>query len=107
MKQEVVILILIIVFIVIVFGTAMSISVRAKGMKRVYWLLSSVLIAIGSLLFIYFLAFPEPARVSGEMPPELGIAGFITRTGVTAALLGFLIIGLWRLAGLFSRRSSQ
>ncbi len=112
MKQEVLILIVAIVFIVIIFGTVMSIAVRAKGLKKAYWLLCSFLIGIGSLSFIYFLSFPEPSmvsdrNVSGEMPPELGFAGFITRTGIAAALLGFLVMGLWRLAGLFNKPNSR
>jgi hypothetical protein len=80
MKQDVIMLILAIIFIVIMFGTTMSITVRAKGLKKAYWLLCSFLIGIGSLSFIYFLAFPEHPgfsanRPAGEIPPERRPAG--------------------------------
>lgn len=109
MKQDVVLLILAIIFIVILFGTATSIAVRAKGLKKLYWLLCSFLLGIGSLSFIYFLAFPEQQRfadgsVSGEMPPELGLAGSVVQLGIYASVLGLVVTGLWRWVGRFSKR---
>lgn len=109
MKQDVIMLILAIIFIVILFGTAASIAVRARGMKKVYWLLCSFLLGIGSVSFIYFLAFPNrptlpDGSISGEMPPQLGLAGAITQLGIYGAVLGFMVIGLWRLIALFSKR---
>ncbi|EIC84954.1 hypothetical protein [Serratia sp. M24T3] len=109
MKQDVVMLILVIIFIVILFGTAASIAVRANGMKKVYWLLCSFLLGMGSLSFIYFLAFPVQHKLpdgslSGEMPPQLGLAGTITQLGVYGTVLGFMVMGLWRLIELFNKR---
>ncbi|WAT09453.1 hypothetical protein [Rouxiella badensis] len=112
MKQDMIMLILAIIFIVIMFGTTMSITVRAKGLKKAYWLLCSFLIGIGSLSFIYFLAFPEHPgfsanRPAGEIPPELMFAATLTRTGIAAALLGFLVHGIWRLIGFFGKRDAS
>ncbi|MEG3135051.1 hypothetical protein SC206_15940 [Rouxiella sp. T17] len=109
MKQDVVLLILAIIFIVILFGTATSIAVRAKGLKKLYWLLCSFLLGIGSLSFIYFLAFPEQHRladgsVQGEMPPELGLAGSVVQLGMYASVLGLVVTGLWRGVSRFSKR---
>ncbi len=109
MKQDVVMLILAIIFIVILFGTAASIAVRARGMKKVYWLLCSFLLGLGSVSFIYFLAFPErhtlpDGSLSGEMPPQLGLAGTVTQLGIYGAVLGFMVMGLWRLIALFTKR---
>ncbi len=109
MKQDVLMLILVIIFIVVLFGTAASIAVRARGMKKAYWLLCSFLLGIGSVSFIYFLAFPvqhqlPDGTLSGEMPSQLGLAGTVTQLGVYGAVLGFMVIGLWRLIMLFSKR---
>lgn len=106
MKQDVVVLILAIIFVVVLFGTATSIAVRAKGLKKLYWLLCSFLLGIGSLSFVYFLAFPEEHRftdgnVSGEMPPELGLAGSVIQLGLYGSALGLMVMGLRRLIGRF------
>ncbi len=112
MKHDVVMLILSIIFIVVLFGTAASIAVHANGMKKVYWLICSFLLGLGSLSFIYFLAFPEQQRLpdgslTGEMPSQLGLAGSITQLGVYGTVLGFMVIGLWRLIGLFTKRHNS
>ncbi|WAT01623.1 hypothetical protein [Rouxiella chamberiensis] len=89
MKQDVVVLILAIIFVVVLFGTATSIAVRAKGLKKLYWLLCSFLLGIGSLSFVYFLAFPEEHRftdgnVSGKCRPNWALRVRLSSLGCMA-----------------------
>lgn len=102
MQQDVIMLTAIIIFIVGLFAATTNITIRAKGFKRLYWLFCSLLIGFGSLTVIYYLAFPEQSGLptgtpSGEMPAAIGLAGLIIRLGISAALIGFIVMALRRL----------
>lgn len=102
MPWDVMMLIAVIIFIVGLFAATLNITLRAKGLKRLYWLFCSLLIGTGSLAVIYFLAFPEQPKLpagnlSGEMPAAIVLAGLVTRIGISAALIGFIVMAARRL----------